>query len=417
VSNETPARVSIFEFPELNQAKAVKSFFKANSASIHWSPIGMGVVINAKTDVDKTNESYYGESALHLLLSDGSFSCTVPFEGNKGPVHAVEWSPQGKDFMVLQGFQPAIATLFNAVNCTPIRSFGKQPRNTIIFSPHGRFVCLGGFGNLAGEMDFWDKNKLKLMGSCQDRNGAKSYEWTPDGRHFVTAVLWPKRRVDNGFKVFTYCGELVYHETVERLAQVEVRPAREGVFPNRPMSPRLSDKRLAAVRQEKIEAEKPKSYIPPHLRGRPDAAPSLIMRREADAGAQKLGGAVPGVKATVIARDPEEVKAEKNKQRRDRAKKKKEDENKVAKEEEDRRLKEEATREQQQQEQEKLQQEARADMSDPEARARKIKQLKKKLQQVQKLRDLEASGTELDKEQAKKMATGVGLEKELAALA
>jgi translation initiation factor 2A len=376
----------------------------------------MGVLINAKTDVDKTNDSYYGESTLHLLLADGSFSCTVPFEGNKGPVHAVEWSPQGKDFMVLQGFQPAMATLFNAVNCTPIRSFGKQPRNTIIFSPHGRFVCLGGFGNLAGEMDFWDKNKLKLMGSCQDRNGAKTFEWTPDARHFVTAVLWPKRRVDNGFKVWTYCGELVYHETLERLAQVEVRPAKEGVFPNRPMSPRLTDKRLAAVRQESIEAAKPKSYIPPHLRGRPDAAPSAIMRREADAGAQKLGGGLTQVSATVIARDPAEVKAEKNKQRRERAKKKKEDEDKVAKEEEERRQKEEATREAQEAQQKQQQLDARSDMSDPEARVKEIKKLKKKLQQVQKLRDLEATGAELDKEQSKKKATGPGLEKEIAQL-
>ena len=273
-------------------------------------------------------------------------------------------------------------------------------------------MCIGGFGNLAGEMDFWDKNKLKLMGSCQDRNGARSFEWTPDGRNFVTAVLWPKRRVDNGFKVWTYFGELVYHEEIERLAQVEIRGAPEGLFPNRPMSPRLSDKRLEQSRLAKIEAEKPKSYVPPHLRGRPNAAPSTIMAREVELGPRKLGSGA--TQATVIRVDPAEAKAEKNKKRRERAKKKKEEEERLAADEEERRALEEATRKKQQEQSAAAA--PKVDLSDPDARAKEVKKLKKKLVQVQKLRDLEAAGTELDEAQSKKLATGPGLEKEIAAL-
>lgn len=39
----------------------------------------------------------------------------------------------------------------------PIFEFGEAHRNSISWSPHGRFVCLAGFGNLAGDMDFWDR--------------------------------------------------------------------------------------------------------------------------------------------------------------------------------------------------------------------------------------------------------------------
>lgn len=39
----------------------------------------------------------------------------------------------------------------------PVFTFGEAHRNTISWSPHGRFVCLAGFGNLAGDMDFWDR--------------------------------------------------------------------------------------------------------------------------------------------------------------------------------------------------------------------------------------------------------------------
>jgi translation initiation factor 2A len=39
----------------------------------------------------------------------------------------------------------------------PVFEFGEAHRNTISWSPHGRFLCMAGFGNLAGDMDFWDR--------------------------------------------------------------------------------------------------------------------------------------------------------------------------------------------------------------------------------------------------------------------
>lgn len=58
---------------------------------------------------------------------------------------------------------PAAACLYD-LKANIVHEFGCAHRNTITFSPHGRFVCLAGFGNLAGEMDFWDLNKKKKMG-------------------------------------------------------------------------------------------------------------------------------------------------------------------------------------------------------------------------------------------------------------
>ena len=37
-------------------------------------------------------------------------------------------------------------------------------RNAIFWSPHGRFLCIAGFGNLAGEMDFYDTLRSKKIG-------------------------------------------------------------------------------------------------------------------------------------------------------------------------------------------------------------------------------------------------------------
>ena len=78
----------------------------------------------------------------------------------------VAWSPTGKHFAVIGGRMPATSTLYN-LKGEPIFEFGRAPRNTIRWSPHGRFLCLGGFGNLAGDMDIWDVNKKKKTASFQ----------------------------------------------------------------------------------------------------------------------------------------------------------------------------------------------------------------------------------------------------------
>mmetsp|Transcript_43555 Transcript_43555/g.85271 ORF Transcript_43555/g.85271 Transcript_43555/m.85271 type:complete len:619 (+) Transcript_43555:36-1892(+) len=406
------AGVLIHEYPNVEAPTASQTFFNCTSCIIKWSPTGNGVLINTKTDVDSSNQSYYGESGLSLLLADGSLGCQVPFGSNKGPVHCAEWSPSGRDFIVIQGQQPAKTTLFLANNCTPIRDFGTAPRNTVVFSPHGRFVCIAGFGNLAGEMDFWEKNKFKKMGSCQDLHGAKSFEWTPDGRNFVTSVLWPKRRVDNGIKVWTYYGELVKAEKIHKLAQVAIRTALEEVYPNRPMSPRLNDKRLVAEMAKEQEATKPKAYIPPHLRGRVQAAavgskPNAVELAKAGTGPRKLNQLEQQASAPVPV---ENTNAAKNKARRERLKAKKEKEE--AAKEAAKQAEIEAAAKKKADEQAALEAK-RASMSDGELLSRKLKKCQKTLKQMQTLADKKASGEELDSAQRKKLAGMDDLKKEI----
>lgn len=57
-----------------------------------------------------------------------------------------------------------------------------------------------GLGNLAGEMDFWDVNRKKLMGSTSS-HCAVAYGWSPDSRWFLTATCAPRMNVDNDIKV------------------------------------------------------------------------------------------------------------------------------------------------------------------------------------------------------------------------
>ena len=46
-------------------------------------------------------------------------------------------------------------------------SFGEAPRNTVSWAPHGRFLALAGFGNMSGELSFYDRKTLKCMGTVR----------------------------------------------------------------------------------------------------------------------------------------------------------------------------------------------------------------------------------------------------------
>jgi translation initiation factor 2A len=71
-----------------------------------------------------------------------------------------------QNFIVLAGRQPAVATLYDK-NCTALFEFGKRFRNTIRICPFSQLAMIGGFGNLPGEMDFWDLKNLKQIGKAK----------------------------------------------------------------------------------------------------------------------------------------------------------------------------------------------------------------------------------------------------------
>jgi len=126
---------------------------------------------------------------------------------------------------------PSKTTLFSH-QCKPIADFGTAPRNTLRWSPNGRLLCIGGFGNLQGDMDFWDPKTVKKVGTANASNSSFC-EWSPDGKYFLTAILTPRLRVDNGFKLWNHEGTFIYGESLNELYQVVWQPALPGTYPNK----------------------------------------------------------------------------------------------------------------------------------------------------------------------------------------
>src|SRR5689334_8127165 len=114
---------------------------------------------------------------------------------------------------------PAQTTVFDA-KCNPIADLGTGARNTIKWSPSSKLLCLGGFGNLAGEMvpllciaqtqgylgpkeveeDWLRKSWFVIVEviSLKTVEYSAYVEWSPDSRYIVTGITFPRMRVGNG---------------------------------------------------------------------------------------------------------------------------------------------------------------------------------------------------------------------------
>lgn len=104
-----------------------------------------------------------------------------------------------------------MATLFDK-NANPLFEFGKRYRNTIRICPFYQTVLIGGFGNLAGEVDFWDLSTLKEIGKMKSQCTV-GIEWAPDGKHVLSAVLYERVKVDNELRVYDAMGHLLCNQS------------------------------------------------------------------------------------------------------------------------------------------------------------------------------------------------------------
>ena len=303
-----PARASLHKYPTPCPPQAAsypaivsKSLFQAEEITVHWAPTGDAALIALQTSVDTSGESYYGSTTLHLMTEASKDVITVPLPNNStGPVLDVAWMPNPTKppcFAVISGRMPAMASLHNGVTGEATFLFGNAHRNTICWAPHGRFINIAGFGNLAGGMTFWDRNKLKAVPQYDPETGIPIYReivasctvgygWSPDSRSFLSSTTSPRMNVDNGVKLYRYNGEEVVNVPWDnanykpnKLLQAAFVPALSNVYTDRPQSPapRISGdaaavaeaKRLATQAALNPVAAATRRYVPPSARGRP----------------------------------------------------------------------------------------------------------------------------------------------------
>lgn len=463
-----PSRFVLLRYPDRLGASAekqlplaAKSFFQAEEVTVKWSPRGDRAIVLTQTSVDTTGDSYYGSTQLHLFSTDedpsmNNTSIQVSLE-KVGPVSSVEWCPDKTKkvscFLAISGKMPALAALYNGLTGQPIYIFGEQHRNTISWSPSGRFFCLAGFGNLAGGMDFMDVNKSKKIPQYHPINEttgevlvtygntappAGSFGWSPDSRMFHVSTIAPRMNVDNGVRIYKYNGYgpiCDYTEQLlpDKLISAEFLPPRLGEpLVDRPQSPppcrnaKLVESIPAGNANRGTSTTTPgisansigtvvQAYVPPSARRAASSGGTTLaerLRKEKESqtiGARKVvpaqytkpasssivtGRTIPGMAPIVSSSNKK-----KGKPKRPAA------------------TKEEITDEQKKntsvnnQEEEPAVAESSATATDPEKRAKKINKMLKQIEEL-KARD----PSQLNDDQKKKIGSESALQEELAGL-
>ncbi|CAE8598255.1 unnamed protein product, partial [Polarella glacialis] len=258
-------------------------------ADLLWNHSGTCLLGHCQTEVDESGQSYYGGSRLIFLSQGGEVKKDLTDEaGSNGTsVQAVAWHPNRDEFVLIQGFQPAAANLWvwdeaskKVSNRTCLLE--KAHRNTIRFNPYGSLLMLGGFGNLAGGVDFFGRLEDEYVHvSSATANCTVTAEWAPDGRHFLTAVLAPRMRVDNGVHVWqALTGIKVAEHDFEELYDTQWRPEPVGGFRDV-----LPEEIAAATQADVIGAaefasNKKSAYRPPKARGETANMVAAMMRGE-----------------------------------------------------------------------------------------------------------------------------------------
>lgn len=245
-----PGCVSLWAYPKLAEPACSKSL-QADGCQVSFSPDSALALVEMSTS--SSAESYYGDSRLFLLSRDGKVNTSIS-PPKEGPTHDFAWSPDGNYFIVIAGNTPPGATLYNKTGAA-VFSFGAAAHNTVKISPNGKVAALCGFGNMAGNLWFWDIEKFKLLGPMANAPCTVHADWAPDSRHFLTSTTRPRLQVDNGFKIWNYHGVCVLNKPMEFLYLAEWRPRPRGAvgvpsYPDRspspPPSPALSSSSSAS---------------------------------------------------------------------------------------------------------------------------------------------------------------------------
>lgn len=213
-----------------------KSFFRADSVQLLWGWGGRGLVVLSHSETDTSGRSYYGEDHAYLLrmpeLRRGSARPQVQAEdlpvGKEGPLHELQWAPEGPHLACLAGFVPPRAQILHARQARPVQDLGKMPRNTLRWAPpRGRLLLLAGLGSLQADPELWDWQAPggPRVVARLPRGYTTHLSWAPNGRLLAAYTLAQKLKVENGFRLHRTDGRLVYQETMRELLQLDWRPA------------------------------------------------------------------------------------------------------------------------------------------------------------------------------------------------
>mmetsp|Transcript_56173 Transcript_56173/g.119589 ORF Transcript_56173/g.119589 Transcript_56173/m.119589 type:complete len:637 (+) Transcript_56173:170-2080(+) len=206
--SSTAARVSVYDVSACQKTLEFYLPAKIKDCRMIWNFDGTGLLILATSDVDETGNSYFGTSYLYWMKPDSKAPVAV-YGAKEGQVQDIAWSPTANEFIAIVGAPPSTVALHDGKTSKLTNTLGKARRNTLKWNPFGKFLGIGGFGTLAGDLDFYDRSKDECIASLRAPLTV-GCEFGPDGRHFLACTVAPRMNEGNQISMYKYTGELLF---------------------------------------------------------------------------------------------------------------------------------------------------------------------------------------------------------------
>jgi translation initiation factor 3 subunit B len=227
------ARVALVEMPSRKEIRQ-KNLFSVSSCKIHWHPMGKYLCVKVCRH-SKSKKTFFTNFELFRVKED-----LVPVEmmEMKETVVAFAWEPNGDRFAVCHGegnikLNVSFFTMCGGKGKNELEKLytleGKSA-NHLYWSPMGNLLILAGLGDgMNGALEFWDADNQTSLGE-KEHYKCTHVEWDPSGRMVATSVAQPlenfnyKYQMDNGFKIWSFQGQLLKDEAKDKLFQFRWRP-------------------------------------------------------------------------------------------------------------------------------------------------------------------------------------------------
>jgi len=232
----SPARVTLVEIPSRKELRQ-RNLVNVSNCQLYWHPDGTYLCVKVLRHT-KSKKTIF--SALELFRVDEPL---VPVEiiDIKDPILAFAWEPNGGHrFAVIHqpdgktrpdiSFFSMLATDGKRKEVTKIYTLNNRLANALFWSPmgDGHIVCAGLGDGFDGQIEFVDlENKWNKQ---LEHYRCTNVAWDPSGRVVATSVVQPldgaffKFQMDNGYKLWTFQGQLFHEASFENMYQLQWRP-------------------------------------------------------------------------------------------------------------------------------------------------------------------------------------------------
>jgi len=210
---------------------AVRNLVNVADCKMHWQKNGDYLCVKVdrykKKNDDKEQVKYIGIYYNFELFRIREKQIPIDKVEVKEPVLAFAWEPTGSKFAYIHGEAPRINVTFQNIQpkgkVVLMKTLEKRSANHLFWSPNGQFIVLAGLRSMNGVLEFVDTQDMTVMNQTEHFM-ATDVEWDPTGRYVVSAVSWWGHKVDNGYWLWNFQGNLQHKQPIEKFCQLLWRP-------------------------------------------------------------------------------------------------------------------------------------------------------------------------------------------------